>query len=136
MPSETGKVKALETTLASLKKRFGEGAIMKLGDATNMKIDAIPTGSISLDLALGIGGIPRGRVTEIYGPEASGKTTICQHIIAEAQKMESIGRFAGGVGCVCCAFKASPCAVAIAPARAKKDLRVTGMTQRPPLADR
>ncbi len=93
MPSETGKAKALETTLASLKKRYGEGAIMKLGDATSMKIDAIPTGSISLDLALGIGGIPRGRVTEIYGPEASGKTTICQHVIAEAQKMGGVAAF-------------------------------------------
>jgi recombination protein RecA len=91
--AETGKTKSLETTLASLKKRFGEGAIMKLGDATGMKVDAIPTGSISLDLALGIGGIPRGRVTEIYGPEASGKTTICQHIIAEAQKMGGVAAF-------------------------------------------
>ena len=75
--AETGKAKALETTLASLKKRFGEGAIMKMGEATGMKVDSIPTGSISLDLALGIGGIPRGRVTEIYGPEASGKTGEC-----------------------------------------------------------
>ncbi len=91
--SETGKAKALETTLATLKKRFGDGAIMKLGEATNMKIEAIPTGSISLDLALGIGGIPRGRITEIYGPEASGKTTICQHIIAEAQKLGGVAAF-------------------------------------------
>ncbi len=93
MPSESGKTKALETTLASLKKRFGEGAIMKLGEATSMNVDAIPTGSISLDLALGVGGIPRGRVTEIYGPEASGKTTICQHIIAEAQKLGGVAAF-------------------------------------------
>ncbi len=93
MPSESGKAKSLETTLASLKKRFGEGAIMKLGEAANTKVDAIPTGSISLDLALGIGGIPRGRVTEIYGPEASGKTTICQHIIAEAQKTGGVAAF-------------------------------------------
>jgi recombination protein RecA len=93
MPSESGKTKALETTLASLKKRFGEGAIMKLGETASMKVDAIPTGSISLDLALGIGGIPRGRVTEIYGPEASGKTTICQHIIAEAQKLGGVAAF-------------------------------------------
>ncbi len=91
--AETGKTKSLETTLASLKKRFGEGAIMKMGEATGMKVDAIPTGSISLDLALGIGGIPRGRVTEIYGPEASGKTTLCQHIIAEAQKMGGVAAF-------------------------------------------
>jgi recombination protein RecA len=93
MPSESGKAKALETTLASLKKRFGEGAIMKLGESGEIKVDAIPTGSISLDLALGIGGIPRGRVTEIYGPEASGKTTICQHIIAEAQKLGGVAAF-------------------------------------------
>jgi recombination protein RecA len=91
--AEAGKTKALETTLVSLKKRFGEGAIMKMGEATGMKVDAIPTGSISLDLALGIGGIPRGRVTEIYGPEASGKTTLCQHIIAEAQKTGGVAAF-------------------------------------------
>jgi len=93
MPSESSKAKALESTLASLKKRFGEGAIMKLGEGGDTKVDAIPTGSISLDLALGIGGIPRGRVTEIYGPEASGKTTICQHIIAEAQKLGGVAAF-------------------------------------------
>ncbi len=93
MATETAKTKTLETTIASLKKRFGDGAIMKMGEATGMKVDAIPTGSISLDLALGVGGIPRGRVTEIYGPEASGKTTICQHIIAEAQKMGGVAAF-------------------------------------------
>ena len=82
-----GKQKALESTLANLKKRYGEGAIMKLGDAASMKVEAIPTGALSLDLALGIGGIPRGRVTEIYGPESSGKTTICLHVIAEAQRL-------------------------------------------------
>ncbi|MDE3087808.1 MAG: recombinase RecA [Chloroflexota bacterium] len=91
--TDSGKAKSLETTLASLKKRFGEGAIMKMGEATGMKVDAIPTGSISLDLALGVGGIPRGRVTEIYGPEASGKTTLCQHIIAEAQKRGGVAAF-------------------------------------------
>ena len=82
-----GKQKALDSTLANLKKRFGEGAIMKLGDAVNMRVESIPTGSLSLDLALGVGGIPRGRVTEIYGPESSGKTTICLHVIAEAQRL-------------------------------------------------
>jgi recombination protein RecA len=82
-----GKDKALETTMANLKKRFGEGAIMKLGEAADMRVEAIPTGALSLDLALGVGGIPRGRVTEIYGPEASGKTTICLHVVAEAQRM-------------------------------------------------
>ncbi len=82
-----GKDKALETTMANLKKRFGEGAIMKLGEAADMRVEAIPTGALSLDLALGVGGIPRGRVTEIYGPESSGKTTICLHVVAEAQRL-------------------------------------------------
>ena len=91
--ADSGKAKSLETTLASLKKRFGDGAIMKMGEATGLKVEAIPTGSISLDLALGIGGIPRARITEIYGPEASGKTTICQHIIAEAQKLGGVAAF-------------------------------------------
>jgi recombination protein RecA len=84
---ESGKTRALETTLASLSKRFGEGAIMRLGEATHLQVQVIPTGSIALDLALGVGGIPRGRITEIYGPEAAGKTTLCQHIIAEAQHL-------------------------------------------------
>jgi recombination protein RecA len=84
---DSGKSKALETTLASLSKRFGEGAIMRLGEATHLQVQVIPTGSIALDLALGVGGIPRGRITEIYGPEAAGKTTLCQHIIAEAQRL-------------------------------------------------
>jgi recombination protein RecA len=91
--ADTGKLKALDTTLASLKKRFGEGTVMRLGEAEHLKVAAIPTGSLSLDLALGIGGVPRGRVTEIYGPESSGKTTICQHIIAEAQKTGGIAAF-------------------------------------------
>ena len=82
-----GKATALDKALGDIAKRYGEGSIMRLGDASNMVVEAIPTGSLSLDIALGIGGIPRGRVTEIYGPEASGKTTICQHIIAEAQKL-------------------------------------------------
>ncbi len=91
--AENGKTKALDTTLANLRKRFGEGTIMKLGEAEGMKVEAIPTGALSLDLALGIGGVPRGRITEIYGPESSGKTTICQHIIAEAQRMGGIAAF-------------------------------------------
>jgi recombination protein RecA len=91
--AETGKLKALDTTLASLKKRFGDGTVMKLGESERVRVAAIPTGSLSLDLALGIGGVPRGRITEIYGPEASGKTTICQHIIAEAQRMGGIAAF-------------------------------------------
>jgi recombination protein RecA len=88
-----GRQKALETTLDTIKKRFGEGAIMKLGQATHMHVEAIPTGSIALDIALGIGGIPKGRVTEIYGPEGSGKTTLTQHIVAQAQKTGGVAAF-------------------------------------------
>lgn len=84
---------ALDKTLRDITKRFGEGAIMKLGDAQGLAVDVIPTGTLSLDLALGVGGVPRGRVTEIYGPEASGKTTICQHIVAEAQKQGGTAAF-------------------------------------------
>ncbi|MBM3152609.1 MAG: recombinase RecA [Chloroflexi bacterium] len=77
----------LDKALGDITKRYGDGSIMRLGEAHSMVVDAIPTGSLSLDLALGVGGIPRGRITEIFGPESSGKTTICQHIVAEAQKM-------------------------------------------------
>jgi len=83
----------LEKALSDITKRYGEGSIMLLGDAHHMKVEAIPTGSLSLDIALGIGGIPRARITEIYGPESSGKTTICQHIVAEAQKMGGTAAF-------------------------------------------
>ena len=88
-----GRDKALETTVSQIKRRFGEGAIMKLGDSTNADIAVIPTGCLTLDLALGIGGIPKGRVTEVYGPESSGKTTLCQHFIAESQRMGGIAAF-------------------------------------------
>ncbi len=91
--SQSGREKALETTLSQIQKRFGEGALMRLGDAATLAVEAISTGSVSLDIALGIGGIPRGRVTEIYGPEASGKTTLCQHIVAEAQKTGGVCAF-------------------------------------------
>src|SRR4051812_46938123 len=84
--STEGRRKALETTLAGLNKRYGDGVVMKLGEATKMQVEAIPTGSLSLDIALGVGGVPRGRIVEIYGPESSGKTTVCLHIIAEAQQ--------------------------------------------------
>jgi len=87
------RTRALETTLSSIQKRYGEGAIMRLGQATHLQVEAIPTGSLALDLALGIGGVPRGRVTEIYGPEGSGKTTLCQHIVAEAQRAGGIAAF-------------------------------------------
>ena len=83
----TGKKNALETALAQIEKQFGKGAIMKLGQNVTMNVDSISTGSLSLDLALGIGGLPRGRIVEIYGPESSGKTTLALHCIAEAQKV-------------------------------------------------
>jgi recombination protein RecA len=76
----------LEKALGDIVKRYGEGAIMRMGEAHQMEIAAIPTGSLSLDIALGVGGIPRGRITEIYGPESSGKTTLCLHVVAETQK--------------------------------------------------
>jgi recombination protein RecA len=91
--SDDPKKAALNKTLKDITKRFGEGAIMKLGDAKSLEVEAIPTGTLSLDLALGVGGIPRGRVTEVYGPEASGKTTICQHVVAEAQKLGGTAAF-------------------------------------------
>ncbi len=81
------KKKALETAIAQIEKNFGKGAIMRLGDDTTMNVEAISTGSLTLDLALGIGGVPRGRIVEIYGPESSGKTTLALHILASAQKM-------------------------------------------------
>jgi recombination protein RecA len=84
MSRQQGRERTLENTLATLNKRFGEGTVMRLGDA-QLNVESIPTGSLSLDIALGVGGVPRGRVIEIYGPESSGKTTLCQHIIAEAQ---------------------------------------------------
>jgi recombination protein RecA len=87
------KDRTLETTIASLTKRFGEGAIMRLGEARHMQVEVIPTGALPLDIALGVGGVPRGRVIEIYGPESSGKTTVCQHIIAEAQQRGGICAF-------------------------------------------
>ncbi len=82
--------KALEAAVSQIKKQYGDGAVMRLGEATHLTVETIPTGSLALDLALGVGGIPRGRVTEIFGPEASGKTTICQHIVAEAQRLGGV----------------------------------------------
>lgn len=87
------KLKALQLTLDKLEKSYGKGSVMKLGDAPIEAIDSISTGSISLDIALGIGGVPKGRVIEIYGPESSGKTTLATHIIAEAQKKGGIAAF-------------------------------------------
>ena len=90
MAIDKAKERTLENTVATLTKRFGDGVIMRLGQATHMQVETIPTGSISLDIALGVGGVPRGRIVEIYGPESSGKTTLCQHIVAEAQKLGGI----------------------------------------------
>lgn len=91
--STEGRQKALETTLAGLNKRFGEGIVMKLGEATRLNVETIPTGSLSLDIALGVGGVPKGRIIEIYGPESSGKTTVCLHVISEAQQLGGICGF-------------------------------------------
>src|SRR5579885_1050020 len=89
--SASEREKSLEVTVSQIERRFGKGAIMKLGEhRAHVRVETIPTGAIALDLALGVGGIPRGRITEIYGPESSGKTTLCQHIIANAQKRGGI----------------------------------------------
>lgn len=84
---DTAKRAVLDKAVGDILKRYGDGSIMRLGEAHGMETEIFPTGSLSLDIALGVGGIPRGRITEIYGPESSGKTTVCQHIVAEAQKM-------------------------------------------------
>ena len=91
--SNEGRRKALEAALAALTKRFGEGAVMRLGEASHLAVEVIPTGSLALDIALGVGGIPRGRVTEIYGPDGAGKTTLAQHIVAEAQRRGGIAAY-------------------------------------------
>ena len=93
MPQDpkTEKVNAVLDAIGKIKERFGEGSIMKLGDAKRMQVEAIPVGPISLDLALGVGGFPRGRIIEVFGPEASGKTTLALHAIASSQKL----------GCTC-----------------------------------
>jgi len=85
--------RAIELAISQIERQFGKGSIMKMGEAHSMQVEAIPTGSIALDLALGIGGIPRGRITEIYGPESSGKTTLALHVIAEAQKMGGVAAY-------------------------------------------
>lgn len=88
-----GRERILETTLANITKKYGEGTIMKLGEAHHLNVDVIPTGSLAIDIALGVGGLPKGRVVEIYGPESSGKTTFCQHVIAEAQQRGGLCAF-------------------------------------------
>jgi recombination protein RecA len=89
----TERTRAVDAAILSIEKQFGRGSIMKLGTSERQAVDAIPTGSIALDLAIGVGGIPRGRITEIFGPESSGKTTLCQHVLAEAQKRGGVVAF-------------------------------------------
>jgi recombination protein RecA len=91
--ADEGRSKALDAALQELTKRFGDGTVVRLGDAQHLQVSAISTGSLAVDIATGVGGIPRGRITEIYGPESSGKTTLCLHCIAEAQKMGGICSF-------------------------------------------
>jgi len=93
MSAEGEKAKAVDVAMTQIERQFGKGAIMRLGDRKKVTVDVIPTGSVSLDAALGIGGIPRGRIIEIYGPESSGKTTLALHIVAEAQKNEGLAAF-------------------------------------------
>jgi recombination protein RecA len=90
---DPGRDKALEIALANLTKRFGDGAVMRLGDATHLHVEVIPTGCLALDRALGVGGIPRGRVTEIFGPDGAGKTTLAQHVVAQAQKQGGVAAY-------------------------------------------
>jgi recombination protein RecA len=90
---DDAKRAVLDKALGDIVKRYGEGSIMRLGEAKHMAVEIIPTGSLSLDIALGVGGIPRGRITEIFGPESSGKTTVCQHIVAEMQKMGGLAAY-------------------------------------------
>ncbi|MGH2467182.1 MAG: recombinase RecA [Candidatus Limnocylindrales bacterium] len=87
------RARAVDAAILAIEKQFGRGSIMKLGSAEKQQVDFIPTGSIALDLALGVGGVPRGRITEIFGPESSGKTTVCQHVIAEAQRRGGVAAF-------------------------------------------
>src|SRR5215213_11898681 len=89
----TERTRAVDAAILSIEKQFGRGSIMKLGSSERQAVDAIGTGSIALDLATGVGGVPRGRITEIFGPESSGKTTLCQHILAEAQKKGGVVAF-------------------------------------------
>jgi recombination protein RecA len=87
------KTKAVDMAIDSIKEKFGDGSIMKFGEAKTMEVDAVPTGCLSLDIALGVGGVPRGRIVEVFGPEASGKTTLAQHVVAEVQKMGGVAAF-------------------------------------------
>ncbi|MEK7167888.1 MAG: DNA recombination/repair protein RecA, partial [Patescibacteria group bacterium] len=87
------KFRAVAEAVSQIKERFGDGSIMKFGEAITMQVEAVPTGCLSLDIALGVGGVPRGRIIEIFGPEASGKTTLAQHIVSEVQKTGGVAAF-------------------------------------------
>ena len=91
--AEQAQDRELKNAIAAIEKQFGRGAIMRLGDRGAQQIEVIPTGSVALDLALGVGGVPRGRITEIFGPESSGKTTLCYHIVANAQRAGGVAAF-------------------------------------------
>ena len=93
MASKDEKQKALEAALGQIEKQYGKGAVMKLGDTSHMQVETVPTGSLSLDIALGLGGVPKGRIIEIYGPESSGKTTVALHMVAEVQKRGGVAGF-------------------------------------------
>ena len=93
MASKDEKQKALEAALGQIEKQYGKGAVMKLGDTFHMQVETVPTGSLSLDIALGLGGVPKGRIIEIYGPESSGKTTVALHMVAEVQKRGGVAGF-------------------------------------------
>lgn len=90
---KNSKIAALEAAIDHINKQYGAGAVMKLGENTHMTVETIPTGSLSLDLALGVGGVPKGRIIEIYGPESGGKTTIALHMVAEVQKTGGVAAF-------------------------------------------
>ncbi|MCU0499345.1 MAG: recombinase RecA [Anaerolineae bacterium] len=92
-PIDESKQKALDTALNDITKRFGDGTVIRLGEAAHMHIETISTGSLTLDIALGVGGLPKGRIVEVYGPESSGKTTLCLHVVGEAQKRGGLGAF-------------------------------------------
>lgn len=93
MAGKEEKQKALEAALGQIEKQYGKGAVMKLGDTSHMQVETVPTGSLSLDIALGLGGVPKGRIIEIYGPESSGKTTVALHMVAEVQKRGGVAGF-------------------------------------------
>src|SRR5450432_4557595 len=91
--ADDGRHKALDAALQELTKRFGDGTVVRLGDATHLQVSSIPSGSLAVDIATGVGGLPRGRITEIYGPESSGKTTLCLHVVANAQRNGGVAAY-------------------------------------------